>query len=119
MRDKWVDSNGYFGPDRRRRPAQKRWGERRGLDESGEPPPLGAMLRRMRVLIMDLSSPDDRRRVLQLLTAAISSAERQRFFRCADALKVADRALRLGGAGDVATADARIVEAFDHAAAQR
>jgi hypothetical protein len=119
MRDKWVDSNGYFGPDRRRRPVQKRWGERRGLDEAGEPPPLGAMLRRIRVLMMDLSAPDDRRRVLQLLTAAITSAERQRFFQCADALKAADRTLRLGGSGDVSTADARVVEALGHAGAQR
>ncbi len=119
MRDKWVDSNGYFGPDRRRRAVQKRWGERRSLDEAGEPPPLGAMLRRMRVLMMDLSHPDDRRRVLQLLQAAISSAERQRFFHCADALKNADRVLRLGGAGDIAAADASLVQAFDHAAAQR
>ena len=119
MRDKWVDSHGYFGPDRRRRAGGKRWKDRRLFDETGEPPPLGALLRRVRVLMTDLSTPDDRRRALQLLSAAISSAERQHFFRCADALKKAEIALRLGGPPEAAVADGHIVQAIDCAGARR
>ena len=119
MRDKWVDTHGYFGQDRRRRASGKRWKDRRQLDETGEPPPLGALLRRVRVLMTDLSTPDDRRRALQLLNAAVSSAERQHFFKCADALKKAEQALRLGGPPEAAAADGHIVQAIDCAASRR
>ena len=119
MRDKWVDTHGYFGPDRRQRSGSKRWKERRTLDEAGKPPALGAMLRRLRVLIMDLSTLDDRRRALQLLSAAIVDAERLHFYRCADALKQADHALRLGGEREARTIDSRLNEAIDFAGAQQ
>lgn len=119
MRDKWVDTHAYFGPDRRRRTGKKPWKDRRELDEGTQLPSLGHLLRRIRVQLMDLSTPDDRRHALQILTAAITEAERMHFFQCADALKQADRILRTAGAADAQAADARLVEAADHAAAGR
>ncbi len=119
MRDKWVDSYGYFGPDRRRRSEKKLWGNRRSLDEATQLPSLGHLLRRVRVQVMDLSTPDDRRRTLQILAAAINEAERLHYFRCADSLRQADRLLRHAGRTDVQAIDARLVEAVDFAAAQR
>lgn len=119
MRDKWVDTHKYFGPDRRRRMGKKPWKDRRELDESGQSPSLGHLLRRIRVQVMDLSTPDDRRHTLQILSAAIVEAERQHLFRCADALKQADQLLRLGGAADSQAIDARVVDAANHAASGR
>jgi hypothetical protein len=119
MTDKWVDTNKYFGPDRRRRSGSKRWGDRRGLDEAGRPPALGSMLRRVRVQLMSQLTPDERKLTLQILSAAIGDAERQRFHRCADALKQADRALRTSGPNAVAEAEARLIEAMDYAGNQR
>lgn len=115
-KDKWVDSSGYFGPDRRRR-GGKRWGDRRVLDEAAKPPPLGAMMRRLRVQMLGLSTADDRRHTLQILAAAITEAERLRYYRCADSLKQADQILRTSG--DPQAADVRLTEAANHAAAQR
>src|SRR5262245_39826987 len=115
MNDKWVDTNAYFGPDRRRRSVKKRWGERRSLDEAGKPPALGAMLRRLRIQLMSQQSPDERRHTLQILSAAITSAERLHYYKCADALKQADHALRISGPGASSQAEGRIVEAMDHA----
>lgn len=117
-KQKWVDSSGYFGPDRRRRPS-KRWGDRRTLDEAGTPPALGSMLRRLRVQMMDLGGASDRQLLYQILHAAIRDAERLRYFKCADALKQADRALRGGGPNVAATAEAFFTEAMNHAGAQR
>ncbi len=117
MRDKWVDIDGYFGPDRRRRPGSKRWSERRHDNQAGDPPPLGALLRRLRVQMMGIASGDDRNRAFSLLRAAIGSAERQSMFKCADALKQADRLLRTGGA--ITDIEALVVEAANHAAANR
>lgn len=116
MRDKWVDNPDYFGPDRRQRTGQKRWGDRRRSDETSQFPPLGQLLRRLRVQMLGLNTPDERRRTLQLLTAAISEAERQRFFQCADALKQADAVLRQSAATNTTTADAWITEAMNYAA---
>lgn len=119
MTDKWVDTSKYFGPDRRRRSGQKRWGDRRALNEAGKPPALGSMLRRIRVQLMSQQSPEERKLTLQILSAAIGDAERQRFHHCADALKQADKILRLSGAHAVSDAEARIIEAMDHAGNQR
>lgn len=119
MNDKWVDTNAYFGPDRRRRSVQKRWGERRSLNEAGQPPALGAMLRRLRVQLMSQQSPDERRHTLQVISAAITSAERMHFYKCADALKQADQILRISGPGAAAQAEARLIEAMDHAGNSR
>lgn len=118
MAEKWVDNPDYIGPDRRRRSGPKRWKERRHLDETAsQRPALGALLRRLRVVLTGLNQPDDRRRALQLIGAAITDAERQRFFQCADALKQAERMLRAGDA--FSAVDVRVVTAVDHAAAMR
>lgn len=117
MSDKWVDSSKYFGPDRRRRSGSKRWGDRRGLDEAGRQPALGSMLRRIRVHLMSEQTPDERRVTLQILSAAIADAERVGYRSCADALRQADRALR--ASGSIIEAEARLIEAINHAAGQR
>lgn len=119
MPDKWVDTHGYFGPDRRRRTGKKPWKDRRGLDESTQLPSLGHLLRRVRVQLMDISTPDDRRRILQILSAAITEAERLNYFQCADALKEADRTLRLAGGANTQAIDTHLIDAANHAAAGR
>jgi hypothetical protein len=118
MSKKWVDNHDYFGPDRRRRPASKRWGDRRHDNAVGDLPSLGILLRRARVQMLS-AAPDDRRRALQLLSAAVSEANRYGYLRCAEALQSADRILRAGGPHDVAAAEAKIVEAMDHLSAER
>jgi hypothetical protein len=119
MRSKWVDNNEYFGPDRRRRPGAKRWNDRRRADRAGELPPLGALLRRVRLHTLS-PSPTERRRALQLLSAAISEAHRLGYRRCSEALQAAYRTLREPGDGQTAAvAEARLIEAMDHAAAGR
>jgi hypothetical protein len=119
MSDKWVDTNKYFGPDRRRRSGQKRWGDRRSLDEAGRPPALGSMMRRVRVQLMSQQTPEERKLTLQILNAAIADAERLRFYRCADGLKRADQILRTSGPEAIAEAEAALIEAMDHAGNQR
>jgi hypothetical protein len=119
MREKWVDNTVYFGPDRRRRSASKRWGDRRQSDEAGQLPPLGQMLRRARVQMLGLNTPEERRRVLALLSAAINEAERQQLFQCADSLKQAEQILRASAAKDSSAAEACINDAMNHAAASR
>lgn len=119
MVNKWVDNAEYFGPDRRRRPATKRWGERRRDDEAGQIPPLGALLRRLRVQMLGITGKDDHVRALQLLNGAISEASRLGYRQCAAALQAADRALREHGSKGVNTADAKILEAMDHAGSAR
>lgn len=119
MREKWVDTHGYFGPDRRRRTGKKPWKDRRSLDESGQLPSLGHLLRRLRVQAMDLSTPEDRRHMLQIMAAAISEAERNQAFQCADTLKQADRLLRLSGSADMRALDALLTDAMNYAAASR
>jgi hypothetical protein len=108
MASKWVDNTFYFGPDRRKRDAGKRWGDKRKRDDSGEPPPLGAVLRRLRVVLIDMRTPDDRQRALQLTRLAMVSADRMGLPACADAISDAARCITNG---DVAGADAKIVEA--------
>ena len=119
MADKWVENNGYVGPDRRKRPGPKRWSERRRHDETGAAPPVAALLRRLRVQLIGMYTPEDRRRVQQLLLAAIHQAQRQRMFDCADALKRAEHLLRTGPAGDLSKADAALLEAMTLASANR
>lgn len=109
MSRKWVDNEVYFGPDRRLRGLGKRWGDRRQYDDAGDAPPLGAVLRRMRVMLVDLAYAD-RSRFLQLATLAIREAERLRLPACADAIK---DACRLVNAKDNPRADAAMVEAMN------
>jgi hypothetical protein len=119
MPEKWVDTHGYFGPDRRRRTGKKPWKDRRALDEAGQFPSLGHLLRRLRVQLMDLSTPDDRRHMLQILAAAINEAERRQCFQCADQLKQADRVLRTSGAPDLSALDTCFTNAMTYSAASR
>ena len=113
MADKWVDNPGYIGPDRRRRAGPKRWTDRRRFDATEKYPPLGALLRRLRVQLLGMYTPDDRSRALQLLAGAISEALRQQLFECAESLKRADRMLRTGPAGDLSEVDAALLEAME------
>ena len=116
MNSKWVDNPDYIGPDRRKRPGPKRWKDRRHSDEtSSQRPALGALLRRLRVVLTGLALPDDRRKALQLIGAAVTEAERQHYYQCADHLKIAERMLRAGE--DFSAVDTRVVEAVDRAAA--
>jgi hypothetical protein len=117
MVTRWVDNGSYVGPDRRRRPS-KRLLDRRRFDEAGDPPPLAALLRRLRVRVTG-PSPEDRRHALEMLKAAMGEANRLGWRHCAAALAAADAALRAGGRDAPATADARVVEAIAHAAASR
>jgi hypothetical protein len=114
MANRWVDNSGYFGLDRRRKPS-RRWNDRRRLDEAGEPPPLGALLRRLRVRIA-APGAEARRHALDMLGAAIGEATRLGWRRCAAVLMMADEALRAGARDAAATADTLIVEAQEHAA---
>jgi hypothetical protein len=113
MADKWVDNPGYIGPDRRRRSGPKRWSDRRRFDATEKFPPLGALLRRLRVQLLGMYTNDDRNRALQLLAGAISEALRQHLFECAESLKRADKILRTGPAGDLSQVDAAILEAME------
>ena len=118
MATRWVDIANYFGPDRRRKPS-KRWNDRRRLDEAGEPPALGALLRRLRVRVAG-SGPDDRRHALEMLKAAIAEADRRGWRQCAATLVSLDQLLRTSGRADtVAAADALIIQAMAHAGAGR
>lgn len=117
MASKWIDNTEYFGPDRRRRPAKK-WNDRRRYDEATDLPPLGALLRRLRVHMISLT-PETCGYALQMLSAAISEANRQRYRQCSTALAAADAAIRQYGASAASKADALLVEAMDHAGAGR
>lgn len=119
MANKWVDSQGYFGPDRRKRSGRKLWNERRTLDEAGDLPPLGVMLRRLRVQMLGVESGDDHAHTLQMLSAAISEAQRLHYADCANALHVADRLLRTHGPRGAAQAEPHIAAAIEHASHRR
>lgn len=108
MANKWVDNEFYFGPDRRKGGLGKRWGDRREMDDAADPPPLGAVLRRMRVLLIDMRTAEERRHIMQLGNLAITEAEKMHKMACADAVKEALRRLH---ANDVAGADAMVIEA--------
>ena len=118
MPNRWVDNTGYFGPDRRRKPS-KRWNDRRRQDESGDPPPLGALLRRLRVRVAGPSA-EDRRHALEMVKAAIAECSRRNMPQCTAILVRIDELLRTdGGRQAVAAADALIIEALEHAGAGR
>jgi uncharacterized membrane protein len=117
MATKWIDNTEYFGPDRRRRPAKK-WNDRRRHNEATELPPLGALLRRLRVQMISLT-PEGCGHALQMLSGAISEANRQGFRQCVAALQNADAAIRQHGPRAAAQADALLVEAMDHAGSGR
>lgn len=119
MATKWVDNNEYFGPDRRKRGTSKLFGERRKYDETGELPPLGALLRRLRVQMLAISTGEDAARALPLLAGAIAEANRLGYRQCAATLMDVDRILRQQGARAAQTADVKLIEAMDHAGARR
>ncbi|HVY86727.1 MAG TPA: hypothetical protein VG943_16460 [Caulobacterales bacterium] len=115
MRQKWVDNSAYMGPDRRRVSTGRRWKERRHADEAGDPPALGALLRRIRVAMLSLQEKANRDRALLLTRAAADSAERLQFAACAAKVREAGRLIAVVDAKDlraVARADAMIVEAM-------
>lgn len=112
MADKWVETGGYTGHDRRKRSGPKRWVDRRRHDETTAPPTVSALLRRLRVQLLGIYSAEDRLRVLQTLNGAIHEAQRQRMHDCATALKRADHILRTGPAGSIAAADVALQEAM-------
>ena len=108
MNRKWVDNEVYFGPDRRKGGLGKRWGDRRTFDDASDPPPLSAVLRRLRIHLSDIQTPEDRRHAYDLAHFAGVEAERQQLHACADALR---EALTLIAHGDHAGADARVMQA--------
>ena len=115
MAGKWVDNTEYFGPDRRRRPG-KRLMDRRRYDEAGELPPAGALPRRLRVRLGGATA-EARRHAIEMLKGAIYEASRLGWRETAAALQAADHLLRSGATP--AAIDAKIVEAMDHAGANR
>lgn len=118
MATRWVDNSTYFGPDRRRKTG-KRWNDRRKYDDAGEPPPLAALLRRLRVRV-SAQTAEDRRHAFEMLRAAINEANRLGWRQCAATLMNIDEMLRTGSGRQVATAaDALINEALEHAAVGR
>ncbi len=108
MNRKWVDNEVYFGPDRRKGGLGKRWGDKRSYDDAGEPPPLGAVMRRLRVQLNGIATPEARRRVYELARFAASEAERQHLPDCADHLRTVLDAI---ANGDFTRADAAVMQA--------
>ncbi len=108
MNRKWVDNEVYFGPNRRKGGLGKRWGDRRSYDDASDPPPLGAVMRRLRVQLNSAFSADDRRRVYELARFAASEAERQHITECADHLR---NVLTSVAAGDFTAADTSVLQA--------
>lgn len=108
MNRKWVDNEVYFGPDRRKRGLGKRWGDRRSYDDAGDAPPLGAVMRRLRIQLNSIATADDRRRVYDLARFAASEAERQHLEACADHLRSVLNAIKTG---DFTSADAWVMQA--------
>lgn len=108
MSRKWVDNEVYFGPDRRKNGLGKRWGDKRAYNDAGEPPPLGAVMRRLRVQLNSISTPEERRRAYDLALFAATEAERQHLPACADSLRNVLASIK---AGDFTNADAWVIEA--------
>jgi len=108
MNRKWVDNEVYFGPDRRKGGLGKRWGDKRSYDDAGEPPPLGAVMRRLRVQLNGIAISDERRRVYDLARFAAAEAERQHLPECADHLRTVLDAIK---SGDFTRADAAVMQA--------
>ena len=108
MNRKWVDNEVYFGPDRRTR-GGKRLGERRAYDDAADPPPLGAVLRRLRIRLTENASPTNRRHAMQLLSLAIAQAGMLGLGASAAALR---RAAPLISSDKFQQAEALVVEAM-------
>lgn len=108
MNRKWVDNEVYFGPDRRKGGLGKRWGDKRTYDDAGEPPSLGAVMRRLRIQLNGITTPDERRRVYELARFAAAEAERQHLSECADHLRNVLNAIT---SGDFTRADAAVMQA--------
>ncbi|MGD9966378.1 MAG: hypothetical protein AB7T59_07645 [Hyphomonadaceae bacterium] len=108
MSNKWVDNEVYFGPNRRQGGLGKRWGDRRSYDDAGDPPPLSAVMRRLRVHLSNITEPDDSHHAYALASFAASEAERQHMPTCADPLR---EAVTLIGQGDYAGAEACVIHA--------
>jgi hypothetical protein len=111
MKGKWVDNDKYIGPSRRER-GGKRLLDRRRTDETMEPPPLHAVLRRLRVLLNDTSDTAARERALQLFAASAKTATKLSMTRCAAALARAEQAFQ---DGDLEDAEALVAEALSYA----
>lgn len=116
MRDKWVDIANYIGPDRRRK-RSARWSERREDNLAGNQPPLGTLLRRLRVHILGLKETDDRSIALSMIAAATAEAERTGLAHCAAALRKADHVTRRDASLD--EIDRSVSDAMDHESAGR
>jgi hypothetical protein len=112
MKDKWVDNNDYFGPDRR----DGRGGRlrnRRQADDTIEPPSLASTLRRLRVLLGNPVRETAYERALHLLAAGIDLATRTGKQECLHALQRADQMLR-DRPNDFDSAEAAVAEAMAH-----
>jgi hypothetical protein len=110
MKDKWVDNNDYFGPDRR----DGRGGRlrnRRQADDTIEPPSLASTLRRLRVLLGNPVRETAHQRALHLLAAGIDLATRTGKHECLLALQRADQMLR-DRPDDFDAAEAAVAEAM-------
>jgi hypothetical protein len=92
---KWVDNEVYFGPDRRQRDGSKRWGDQRKVNDAGDPPPLGSLLRRLQIALIDINDPVRRQRVQQMISLGIMEAQRQRNAAAADRLHQLSRLIML------------------------
>lgn len=109
MNRKWVDNEVYFGPDRRTRGGSKRWGDRRTYNDASEPPPLGAVLRRLRLRLSEDPNPTSRHHAMQLLNLAIAHCETLRIPECAATLR---RAAPCITADQFALAESYVVDAL-------
>jgi hypothetical protein len=119
MSGKWVDNTGYFGPDRRRRGGMRLVDRRRDDETTNQLPPLGALLRRVRVQVASTEA-EDRRRAVQLLAGAMNQAHSLGYEECCQALRLAENALKQASDEEaVAAAEEHIAQAMDHAAAGR
>lgn len=65
---KWVDVASYFGPDRRGAFSHYIL-ERRRLEAAGNPPPLHAALRQLRMRVLDAETPEGRSALKDRLAA--------------------------------------------------
>lgn len=120
MNKKWVDNEVYFGPDRRKREGGKRWGDRRHVnDVINEPPPLGALLRRLRVMVTDADDPYRRGRMLQILGLAIAEADQMHLRACSDRLLEVRRLVSTNAKGTRVQVDQLLTEAITIAQAPR
>ena len=95
MANKWVDNNAYLGPDRRRTRGSRLLRERRKGDESSDPPPLNALLRRTRVSLLGMTSQQDKERTIQFVRAAMEVSDRLGHTACTAQLREVWRALSI------------------------